>query len=91
MSITQLDSQDLRHAALGALAARPRAAFTAAQVKHFVQRQLPFDPSVDDVSAALEFLAGLAHAEKIPDPYGSEEYWRITSEGVLAHERSRNA
>ena len=87
MSLTNEEKQDLRHTCLAALALNPRVAFSSAQIKRFCSRRLFPEPSPDDVADALQFLSDLGHAEKTPDPYGSELFYQITAEGTLANER----
>jgi len=85
--MTKEEKQDLRHAALYTLARRPTVALTAAQVISSLRRLLPFDVSVADATEALQFIAGLGHAEASPDPYGSEISYQITAAGILTYER----
>ena len=89
--MTNLEKQDLRHACRRALALRPRLHLGVSQVSQSARRLLPFTLELDDVGDALAFLVGLKHAEETPDPLGSEKLYKITPEGLLAHERSESA
>ena len=88
--MTNLEKQDLRHACRRALAGRPRLHLGVAQVAQSARRLLPFPLELDDVADALAFLVGLKQAEQTPDPLGSEQLYKITPEGLLAHERAEN-
>lgn len=87
--IDSIQKQELRHAALEYLYARPLGAFPAKSVHDMLTRRktLPFDFAAEDVSEALEFLCGLQLAHVVVDPYGSEKCYQITAAGQLARER----
>lgn len=87
--MTPAEKQDLRHAALRAMALRPSIAHTPEMVHTWIRRWLPFQVDTQDVRDALNFIADLGHAERLLDDYGAEQYFRITAEGMLAHERSQ--
>lgn len=44
--------------------------------------------SLDEVEAALAFLASCGYVTSETPPMGATKYYRITAEGILAHERS---
>jgi hypothetical protein len=90
MSLTNVDKQDLRHAALYALANRPRQLLTAGQVSLSIRRLIPFPFEQSDVLDALVFLVGLEHARKERDDFGAEDFFQITTKGTLAYERDFN-
>ncbi|NQT94310.1 MAG: hypothetical protein HQ559_16240 [Lentisphaerae bacterium] len=88
--ITDLERQDLRHAVLHVLAPRTPLYLSAGSIAQPIRRLLPFDFSLDDVRAALQFQVGLGNVEQTDDPFGSEKVYRITSNGTLAYERDTN-
>ena len=88
MTLTNEQKEDLRHAAREALVLRHPAALSVRQLTKPVKKELPFLFEEADLTAALEVLRGLRHAEWTMDELGGTKYWRATSEGVLAQERS---
>jgi len=89
--LTDLERQDLRHAALHVLATRPRMYLSAGSISVSLSRLLPFRPAPDDIADALQFLVGKGNVESTRDPFGAETLYRITSEGILTNERAENA
>jgi hypothetical protein len=88
MNLTNEQKEDLRGAALQALAVRHPAALTPRQVFHAVKKELPFLFEEGDLAAALELLRGLRLCEWIISEFGGTKYWRATSDGVLHYERA---
>jgi hypothetical protein len=82
-----METQDLRHAVLHALAIRPLLTLSASSVLLAVRRLLPFKCGTEDVRAALRFHVGLGHVEESLDPFGAEQLYQVTSAGTLAYER----
>lgn len=91
--MTTLDTEqkeELRHAALDALAVRAPAALAPRQVLNAVKKEIPFHVELHELVAALELLAGVKPeplAEFVTDDLGATRYWRATSAGVLKAER----
>ena len=79
--------EELRHAALAALAVRAPAALAPRQLVSAVKREVPFLFEEADLVAACEVLKGLGLAESVTDELGSTQYWRATANGVLHTER----
>ena len=88
MNLTNEQKEDLRHTVREALVLRHPAALSARQLVKPVKKELAFLFEEADLTAALELLRGLKHAEWTLDELGGTKYWRATSEGVLAQERS---
>lgn len=84
-----IQKQELRHAAMEYLYARPLGAFPANSVHYMMSRRrlLGFDFTADDAMQALAMLVGLGLAKQIPDPLGGEMCYQITAAGQLARER----
>ena len=87
MNLTVEQKEDLRHAALAALAIRHPAALSARQVMRAAKRDLPFLFEESDTVAVLELLCSLDFASKSVDELGTTNYWQATGKGVLKHER----
>ncbi len=86
---TQQDKEDLRFAVREQLVAVASVAFTADTIRRRVikGRMLNYEPSLDEVAAALIFLASLGHATETAAPLGATRYYQATATGILAHER----
>lgn len=87
--LDDIEKQDLRHAILAVMAERPRLYFTAEKVLFAVRRLLPFKVNADQCRDALTVLIGLGYVESDPDPFGSEQLYHVTAEGVLFNEREK--
>jgi len=82
--------EDLRHAALVALAIRAPAALSLRQVFHAVKKEVPFLFEEADLTAALSLLVALTPepmAKASVDFVGSSVYWSATPAAVLHVER----
>ena len=88
MTLDNQQKEDLRHAALAALAVRAPAALSTRQLARAVKRDLDFLFEETDVAAALALLEGLKLAESAVDNLGTTTYWRASAAGVLKHERA---
>lgn len=87
--MTQDDKELLRRACLAYLAARSTLSFCATGVARSLEtrRLIDFRATVEDVTAALEYIAGDGLAEATPTTFGSTRYWQATTEGVRRAER----
>lgn len=87
--ISQQQREDIRHAALKFLAERPKLPFGAEPLARMLYRKglLDFDPPVEAVESALRLLQGMELVEELVDPLGASLYYRVTSKGILHHER----
>ena len=83
---TPAEKEDVRHAVRTYLYDRQRAAQTIATIARNLRRD-GTRCDEDDVEIALAFLEGAEQATAEPDPLGSTKYYRLTSDGILAHER----
>lgn len=78
--------EEVRHAVLDYLAARPLAAQSAGTIHRRISRE--FDGlTLPEVEAALIFLADLGHVRIEPDQLGATKYFQVTAQGQLAQER----
>lgn len=85
------DSQDLRHAVLQVLSTRAKIVpLTLESICCATRRLVPFTIHAIHVAEAVEFHVSMEHCEKIVDPFGSEETWKVTAKGILVHERDPN-
>jgi hypothetical protein len=90
MTLEPRDAQDLRHAVLQVLYVRQLIPLTVEAIYAAARRLVPFRVEATDMLKTLEFHRGLNNVEKILDPWGAEDTWKITSGGILAHERDPN-
>jgi hypothetical protein len=81
------NKETLRIATLEALVAYHPAALSAKQLHRRVVASVDFQPALEDVDAALEFLKSDSRVEVIPDEFGSTKYFRATAGGVRTIER----
>lgn len=88
MNLTNEQKQDLRHAALAALAIRAPAALALRQLFNAVKKEVDFLFEDADLTAALEYLAGLGLAKADVDDLGSTKYWSATTAGIQKFERA---
>jgi hypothetical protein len=89
--LTTEQKEDLRHAALEALAIRAPAALSPRQLIKAVKKEVDFLFEESDLVAALNLLEGVAPhplAASTTDELGSTMYWSATAAGVLHVERS---
>ena len=89
--LTNEQKEDLRHAALQALAIRAPAALSPRQLFHAVKKDVDFLFEASDLLAAITLLAGMTPQPLVAsavDPVGSSIYWSATAAGVLHVERS---
>jgi len=88
--LTHEQKEDLRHAALQALAIRAPAALAPRQLLNAVKKEVDFPFELADLEAALMLLGGFTPplALATADPLGSSRYWSATSAGVLQYERN---
>jgi len=87
LPITQERREEARHAVRSYLAERPSIAAHPADIRRRLNAGHANDFAPEEVSYALGFLVGLRQVECVPDSLGATLYYRITSEGILAHER----
>lgn len=87
--INDIEKEQLRHGVLGVVVARHPNALTRKAVLNAVAMDVDFDLQLSDVVSALDFLRGLGHVEMLADDFGGSDYWKATSSGVLANERSQ--
>ncbi|WP_448577455.1 hypothetical protein [Thermosphaera sp.] len=87
--LTAQQKEELRHAILEYLYARPMLAFAPAAIGRMCYRRglVEFEPSEEQAREALEFLRGLQLVERIRDPLGGSVCYQITTAGQLARER----
>lgn len=83
---TQQRREDARREARRYLANRPGLAFAGDAVRRCINQD-GFDFTAGEIGDALTFLVGLGQAEAMHNPLGATQYYRINSDGVLAHER----
>jgi hypothetical protein len=78
-----------RQAVLAFLAARNAISFDAAVIRQRVtaSRHLDFNPTDEEIAAALAFLRGREWVSVTRSGFGATQFYQATSAGVLAHER----
>jgi hypothetical protein len=69
------------------LAPRNLLAFDVPSIRRSLQYSEGADFTEGEISSALAFLIGLGQAREIPEELGSTKRFKITTNGVLAHER----
>lgn len=79
-------NEECRMTVRGYLAERNTVAQTAATIQRRLRTEHDF--TLDEVKSACAFLEGLEHVSKHFSPDGVSAHYKITSEGVLAWERS---
>lgn len=83
---TQARLESCRRAVRSYLYERPAVAQSAVTVHRGLS--IEHDFGLEEVAAALSFLAELEQLRKRPDPLGATVYFQISAEGILAHERA---
>lgn len=86
-ALAQERREEARHAVRAHLAERPAIASHPEDIRRRLNAGHLHDFTSDDVNYAIGFLVGLSQVESIPDSLGATSYFRITSAGILAHER----
>lgn len=88
--LTPEQRQELRYSVRAYMGERFPAAMTARQIRHAVRRELDFAITEADVTAALEFMAGLIPPQTVRNEstLGAMDAWQATSRGVQAWERN---
>jgi Fe2+ or Zn2+ uptake regulation protein len=84
---TKEDREELRHAVLEVVYARPGPVLTARAISRVVQRAVSFTVDEEDIRAELQFLKNAGYVESVRDDLGSTEYWKVTAAGTLFYER----
>ena len=87
ITLSPEENEQLRHAALGALAARHPVAVTSRAISRSVDREVIFTVSAAAIESALNFLKDKGFVRFEHDTLGSEKWWTITAEGLLQVER----
>lgn len=82
----QKRKEDCRREVRGWLAERQALAHPAERIARGINRE-GNDFDLKEINDAVVFLVGRKHVEVEPDGDGSTLYYKITSEGVLFHER----
>lgn len=82
----QTRREDCRRAVRAHLYARPAVSQSAATISRVLRLEHDFHEA--EVSAAADFLVGLAHLTASHDPLGATKYYQISAEGILAEERA---
>lgn len=77
-----------RHEVRRYLAERSTLAFAARTIRQRLNANRQADWAEDEIEKALKFLEGLEQVEGVRDGLGSTRHYEITSDGVLAYERS---
>ena len=91
MTLTKEQKEDLRHAALAALAVRAPAALSVRQLARAVKQDVAFLFEESDLQAALTLLAGFTPplVTSAVDELGASTYWSASTAGVLYVERGK--
>lgn len=77
--------EQARYAVRRHLYARPAVSQSADTLAHMLYGEQRL--SVEEVRNAAEFLAALGHLKRTVAALGSSIYYKITPQGILAHER----
>lgn len=91
--IEQSQREDLRHAALRWLAEHPAEIYGPEALASFLRAKqyVAGKFTLDDLLETLAFLEGLGLVARERDQFGATSRFRVTSDGVLTHERSQHA
>lgn len=91
MATTNAQKEELRHAALEVLAARPGTALDLTQIRRRIDQGKVIEFACDntDLRQALSVLSALEFVRISHDALGSTEYFEAEAAGILAHERGR--
>lgn len=91
MNLTTDQKEELRHAALEALAIRAPAALSLRQLSRAVRKDVPFLFEEPDLFAALAVLSGFHPplVRAMNDELGASQYWSASTDGVLFIERRK--
>jgi len=81
--------EDCRRDTLAFLALRSPNAFRNAAIKELINRDMSAAYSATEIMAAVIFLEQMGHVQRIPDPFGTNDHFRASSQGQLAYERSQ--
>jgi len=91
MTLDKEQKEELRYAALAALAIRAPSALNQRQLFNAVKKEVPFLFEPADLVAACELLRGFTPhplVDCITADLGTTQCWRATTAGVLHVERS---
>ena len=78
--------EECRREVLRFLADRSVLAFRAETIRNALHREYKF--KLDEIESALEFERGAGRVAVEPHAQGATRFYRITSEGILFHERN---
>lgn len=86
MSDLQERREECRREVLRYCASRSVLAFKAETIRNALHREFNF--TIEEIGAALEFERGAERLLVEPHAQGATKYYRVTSDGILFHERS---
>ena len=78
--------EECRREVLRYCANRSVLAFRAETIRNSLHREFHF--TLEEINAALEFERGAGRLQVEPHAQGATQFYRVTSEGVLFHERN---
>lgn len=89
IELNDIQKEQLRHVVLEVLVTRSPNALNRKMILNRAAQEVDFSLDLTNIVTALDFLKGLVFVEMLPDEMGSSEYWKASTAGILAHERSK--